>query len=91
MKYKVTLSPEAKSDFNKLHKSDISAFKKVIKLIKELYVHPKTGIGKPKRLKGDRAGQWSRRINRKHRLVYMIKDDIVEVYVVSSYGHYEDK
>ncbi len=88
MKYKVTFSPEAKADFNKLRKDDTFAFKKAIKLVEELYEHPKTGTGKPKMLKGDRGGQWSRRITRKHRLIYTINDDIVEVYVVSSYGHY---
>jgi len=31
-----------------------------------------TGIGKPKLLKLNRAGWWSRRINEEHRLVYKI-------------------
>jgi toxin YoeB len=32
---------------------------------------------------------WSRRINREHRLVYRIYDNVVEVLVLSVYGHYD--
>ena len=40
---------------------------------------------------GDRAGQWRRKISDKHRLVYEIHDQVVEVLVLSSWGHYDDK
>ena len=60
------------------------------KLLGELQDHPKTGTGKPEALSGDRSGQWSRRISQKHRLIYEIKEEIVNVAVLSSYGHYED-
>ncbi len=74
-----------------MKKSEPSAFKKAQKLLEELIVHPTTGTGKPKPLGGDRAGQWSRRITDKHRLVYEIVENIVEIYILSSYGHYDDK
>lgn len=67
------------------------AFKKLSKLVNELEENPKIGTGKPKPLGGDRAGQWSRRITDKHRLVYEIKDEEVLVLVLSSWGHYDDK
>ena len=51
--------------------------------------HPKTGTGKPKPLSGDRAGQWSRRITDKHRLIYEIHDH--EVVVLAAYGHHDDR
>ena len=57
----------------------------------ELQEHPRTGTGKPELLSGDRAGQWSRRISQKHRLVYEIEETIVKVDILSAYGHYEDK
>ncbi len=88
MRYIVLFSENANYDFERLKKNEPSVFKKVKKLVQELYEHPRTGTGKPKMLKGDRGGQWSRRITRKHRLIYTINDDLVEVYVVSSYGHY---
>jgi mRNA-degrading endonuclease RelE of RelBE toxin-antitoxin system len=36
-------------------------------------------------------GLYSRRINRKHRLVYAIKDEIVTVLILNAYAHYGDK
>ena len=60
-------------------------------MIEELKEHPKTGTGKPEQLKGDRAGQWSRRITKKHRLIYTIQDTEVIVLVLNAYGHYDDK
>jgi len=53
--------------------------------------HPITGTGQPEMLKHDLAGLYSRRINKKHRLVYSIKEQIVLVYVLSAWSHYGDK
>ena len=91
MSYSVILSPEAAKDLAKLRKNEPKAFDKAFRLLDELSAHPRTGSGKPEPLSGDRAGQWSRRITIKHRMVYSIEDEIVEVYVLSSYGHYDDK
>lgn len=57
-------------------------------MIGELEVHPRTGTGKPELLKGDMAGVWSRRINKKDRILYEIHDEIVIVYMISMRGHY---
>lgn len=89
--YRVEFATEALADVVKLQKSEPAAFKKLAKLIQELEQHPKIGTGKPKPLGGDRAGQWSRRITDKHRLVYEVKDEEVLVLVLSSWGHYDDK
>ena len=91
MSYIIQLSPEAVLDLSKLRKNEPKAFQKAGLLLSELREHPRTGTGKPEPLSGNRAGQWSRRIGQKHRMVYTIEDNIVEVYVVSSYGHYGDK
>ncbi|MDR0333851.1 MAG: Txe/YoeB family addiction module toxin [Dysgonamonadaceae bacterium] len=89
--YKVVFTPESEKDLAKLKKSEPVSFKKVTKLIDELVEHPTTGTGKPKPLSGDKAGQWSRRISDKHRLIYMIDDEKVVVLLLSAYGHYDDK
>ena len=89
--YDVRYQKEALDDLAKLKRQEPAAFKKAVKLIDELYVHPRTGTGKPEPLSGDRVGQWSRRITKKHRLVYEIRDTEVIVVVISAYGHYEDK
>ena len=89
--YDVRFLKGAVEDIAKLKRQEASAYKKAIKLIDELYEHPKTGTGKPEPLRGDKGGQWSRRITKKHRLVYEIRDMEVIVIVISAYGHYEDK
>lgn len=89
--YTLTFSPQALEDLARLKKSEPAAFKKAGKLLLELQEHPMTGTGRPEPLNGDRAGQWSRRITLKHRLVYEIEQDVVNVAVLSSYGHYDDK
>lgn len=89
--YTLTFSPQSLEDLARLKKSEPAAFKKAGKLLLELQEHPMTGTGRPEALSGDRAGQWSRRITQKHRLVYEIENDVVNVAVLSSYGHYDDK
>lgn len=65
--------------------------RKVKSLLIELSEHPMTGTGRPERLRYAQAGLWSRRINHKDRLIYQIKDDVVEVLVLSMLSHYGDK
>lgn len=91
MNYAINLSPEAKEDLAKLRRNEPKAFKKARILLHELNEHPRTGTGKPEMLIGAESGLWSRRITHKHRMVYSIEDDVVQVYVLSSYGHYKDK
>lgn len=91
MIYDVEFKDKAMYDLAKLAKSEPKAFLKAQALIAELKEHPRTGTGHPEQLSGDRAGQWSRRITQKHRLVYEINDNEVIVLVLTSYGHYNDK
>ena len=60
--------------------------KKLRDLLDDINRHPFTGIGKPERLKG-RPGQWSRRIDDYHRLVYKIEGDTIRI--LECGGHYE--
>lgn len=89
--YDIIFSPRAQADIAKLKRDEPIAHKKVVKLVNELMDHPRTGTGNPEPLPGERAGQWSRRITQKHRLIYEIFDTEVHVDVISAYGHYEDK
>lgn len=91
MTYNVLVTKEAQNDLKKLLQSEQQVYKKALKLIAELYEHPRTGTGKPEQLTGNRSGQWSRRISNKHRLVYEIHDTEVVVLVLTAYGHYGDK
>ena len=91
MAYSVKYFKQAIEDAARLQRDDPKAFQKLLKLEQELKEHPRTGTGKPEPLKGDRAGEWSRRITKKHRLVYEIHDTEVVVLVLSTYGHYDEK
>lgn len=90
--YTIILSQNAKEDLVKIgRKGDKSQKAKIKRLIEELSLHPTTGSGKPEQLKGELSGLWSRRINRKDRLVYEIRDKVVEVHILSCLSHYGDK
>jgi toxin YoeB len=90
--YTLDITAQAKKDIAYLKKNGGKALTNEIeKLLTELIEHPKTGTGQVEQLKGNRQGQWSRRIDKKNRLVYSIDDEIVTVEVISAKGHYDDK
>ena len=91
MAYVIDYTDKAIADLIQLRDNEPKAYAKATALIKELMDHPQTGTGKPEQLKGERAGQWSRRITKKHRLIYTINGTEVTVLVLSAYGHYSDK
>jgi len=91
MIYDIIISPEARIELLSLKKNEPQSYKKAVKLMEELREHPRIGTGHPKPLGENRAGQWSRRITMKHRLIYKINDEQVVVLILSSYGHYGDK
>ncbi len=92
MSYTLTISKAAEKDFIKLRKSgDKATLVKLNKLLNELREHPYTGTGKPKPLIHDLTGQWSRRITKKHRLVYSVNDKKITVLIISAAQHYSDK
>jgi len=90
MIYKVTFSPEADEDIKKLKHNEPKAYKKLKTLLIELQEHPFIGTGRPKPLRENKSGQWSRRITQKHRLVYRVVEDHITVLVLSAYGHMDD-
>ena len=65
--YKLDYTDRALQDMQRLKREEPQAFKKLGKLLDELMNHPKVGTGHPEPLSGDRAGQWSRHITKKHR------------------------
>jgi len=65
--------------------------KKIQKLLKELEEHPERGTGKPKKLKYQNTEVWVRKIDDRHRMRYVIDKNRAIVYVISLWGHYDDK
>ena len=88
--YEVLLEKAAREDIAFHNKSgNMPVMRKIKVLLDELRINPRIGTGKPEPLKHNRTGQWSRRINSEHRLVYTIEDNTVKVVsVLSAKGHY---
>ncbi|MFV0531043.1 MAG: Txe/YoeB family addiction module toxin [Flavobacteriales bacterium] len=86
--YTLRISEQAKDDIrqHKLSGNKV-VVNKITLLLEELVLHPFTGTGKPEPLKHSLTGCWSRRINREHRLVYEVSEDLV--FILSAKGHYE--
>jgi toxin YoeB len=90
--YIIDYTETAINDLRILKKSgNRVALKKIDKLISELKNHPFEGTGQPEPLKHELDGFWSRRINKKDRLIYKVEEHIVTVIIVSALGHYLNK
>lgn len=88
--YQIEFSVEAAKDLLKMKKSDPQTFKKLERLILELREHPYTGTGKPHQLR-HLEGVWSRKLDKKIRIRYMVNETSVVVFIISTLGHYDDK
>ncbi|MDD7234011.1 MAG: Txe/YoeB family addiction module toxin [Bacteroidales bacterium] len=87
--YRIVFSNDAKKDLKELSKKAPLAIKKLSKLLEEIQEHPRTGTGQVEPLKGYDGDVYSRRITHEHRLVYRIYDEVIEVLVLSAFGHYK--
>lgn len=75
----VSWTGEAWQDYLYWQKTDKKTLQRINTLIKEIKNTPFKGIGKPEPLKHAFAGYWSRRIDREHRIVYIIKDQTLVI------------
>ncbi len=86
---KITFTEPAWEEYLSWQSEDKKTWKSINELIKAIQRNPFRGIGKPEPLKGKLAGKWSRRINKKDRLLYEVKDDMIVI--IQCKGHYADK
>ena len=87
MSFTIQFTEQAQLDIDKHKKSGNKVvLAKILTFLDELTEHPFTGTGKPEQLKHDFSGYWSRRINKNHRLVYSVSQDVI--YINSAFGHY---
>ena len=71
----VVLLEKARKDQEYWKKTgNVKIMKRITALLKDIELHPFTGIGKPEPLKGNLQGKWSRRITNEHRMVYSISN-----------------
>jgi toxin YoeB len=77
---------DAENDLDYWYRTDKTVMRKIETLLKSIKENPFTGIGHPEPLRENLSGYWSRRINRKHRLVYTVADNVITIYSLK--GHY---
>ncbi len=70
------------------YEHDPQIVKKIHRLLQDMERTPFSGLGKPEPLKGKYSGCWSRRITDEHRLIYRVRDDVLEI--LACMGHYDD-
>ena len=92
MTFELVISDEAKAHL-KLHRKSGQKLllQKIDRIFDELRVTPFEGIGHPEQLRYGRSNQWSRKIDKKHWLIYQVFEQQVLVEVISAYGHYDDR
>jgi toxin YoeB len=89
--YIVQIGKKAQKETELIYRSgDKSSINKIEKILQELITNPYEGTGNPEQLKYELKGFWSRRINKRDRIVYSINQSIVTVNVISALGHYTD-
>ncbi len=87
--YRVIFTKDAQKGLKQLHKKSPHSINKLKTLVKELEKHPREGTGHIEILKYQKGIElYSRRINKEHRLVYTIEEEIVVVEIISTFGHY---
>lgn len=91
-KYTLEISVRARKELQWHYKSGKkSDIRKIEQIFLELSNTPYLGTGNPEPLKYKMSGYWSRRINRKDRIIYRVIEKKVVVLIVSAIGHYGDK
>lgn len=76
---------EAFEEYLSRQKIDKKNFARINKLIKDIKRSPFEGIGKPEPLKDNLSGLWSRRIDKEHRIVYLVDGDVLVILQVRAH------
>jgi toxin YoeB len=85
---KLSITSGAIEDLDAWSTINPKVLSRIIRLIAETTRTPRTGTGKPERLKHLGGEVWSRRITEKDRLVYDIQPDMITV--IACRFHYDD-
>ena len=89
MTYKIRILENAQEDLDWLRKNDKTSYIKCFDLVREIINDPRSGTGKPERLRYFEKEVYSRRVNHKDRLIYTIYESLREVDISSFRGHYD--
>ena len=86
----IDFTAEGFDDYTTWQTEDRRTLKKVNQLIMDIIRNGNTGLGHPEPLKHDLSGKWSRTIDDKNRLTYIIHED-GRIEIFGCKGHYGDK
>lgn len=83
----LSFTPHGWADYLWWQRQNRQVLKRINRLIEAVLRDPHEGIGRPEPLKHMGPGVRSRRIDQEHRLVYVVKADVV--IIVQARYHYE--
>ena len=87
--YGIEISKEAKKELDLIKKSGTPSVKKKLeRIIEELQKHPTEGV---EQLKGKGGIGYSRELNKKDRVVYIVLEEEKTVVISQFLNHYSDK
>ena len=89
MTYKLNILANADEDLSWLRKNDRTSYLKCFDLVRDVAKDPRSGLGKPERLRYFEQEVYSRRVNQKDRMIYTIYEKIQEIDISSFRGHYD--
>lgn len=85
-----TFTPNALIQYIEIQAFDKRTLKKLNELLKEISRNPKGGTGQVERLKWQNGEVYSRRLNKKDRIIYSVDKDGTST-ILQIGEHYEDK
>lgn len=87
MKLNVEFTANAWNQMSEIIHTDKRMVKQVIKLVDDTIRNPFGGLGKPEPLKMELQGFWSKRVDKKNRVVYRVTSEAIQIVAIK--GHYE--
>ena len=89
--YEIEISKEAKKELERIKKSAAPSVKKKLeRIIEELQKHPTEGVS-VEQLKGKGGIGYSRELNKKDRVIYVVLEEEKTVVISQFLNHYKDK
>ena len=87
---KIAWTIEAWEDYLEWQKKDRRILEKINQIIQDIMRNGNDGIGQSECLKYELSGLWSRRINKEHRITYLIEENDSSVVIFSCANHYKE-
>jgi toxin YoeB len=88
-KYTLELSKTAFKQLSKVKDKKLKT--NILTILENIESNPYDPSYKFERLRGDKTGYCSKRLNQKDRIYYEVLQDKIIVYIFSILGHYDDK